>query len=161
MIRSPRSSGRLALTALALALSLAALAAGAVRPQEAGQASAADDSVLEAQMREIASQLRCPTCRNLSVLDSPSEMAQQMRNLVRERLRAGMTPEEVTAYFVDRYGEWILLKPKASGLNWMVWLLPLLLLGGGAAFVGLTVRRWVKRGREREAALLEGREGEL
>lgn len=125
------------------------------------QESRADaDPGLQAQVREIASQLRCPVCRSLSIYDSPSEMAQQMRALIREQLRAGRSPEEVTAYFVDRYGEWVLLEPRAAGLNWTVWLLPIVVLAGGFAFVFLTARRWVERGRAREAALMEGGEGE-
>ncbi len=119
------------------------------------------DPVLEAQVRELASKLRCPTCRALSVQDSPSGMALEMRDLVREQLLAGKTPDEVTAYFVERYGEWILLKPTAQGFNWTVWLLPILTLVGGVVFVFLTARRWVEQGQARAAALAdEGEEGE-
>lgn len=123
--------------------------------EEAGpEAYAERDPELEARVREIASQLRCPTCRSLSVNDSPSDMALEMRDLIREQLRAGKSREEVTAYFVDRYGEWILLKPKARGLNWAVWILPVVLVFGGLAFVLLTARRWVERGKE-EATLID------
>ncbi len=118
--------------------------------------TAADDPQLEAQVRELAAKLRCPTCRALSVQDSPSGMAQEMRDLIREQLRAGKTPEEVTAYFVERYGEWILLKPTAEGFNWTVWLLPVLMIAGGLVFVFLTARRWVVQGQARAAALAEG-----
>lgn len=114
------------------------------------------DPELEAQVREIASRLRCPTCRALSIQDSPSGMAQEMQDLIREQLQAGKTPEEITAYFVDRYGEWILLKPKAQGFNWTVWLLPLLMLAGGLFFVFMTARRWVEQGQARAAELGEG-----
>ncbi len=116
------------------------------------------DAELEAQVREVASKLRCPTCRALSVQDSPSGMAQEMRDLIREQLRSGKTPDEVAAYFVDRYGEWILLKPKAEGFNWTVWLLPVLMLAGGLFFVFMTARRWVEQGQAR-AALVEDDEG--
>lgn len=119
-----------------------------------------EDPVLEAQVRELASKLRCPTCRALSVQDSPSGMAQEMQVLIREQLKSGKTPAEVEAYFVERYGEWILLKPKASGFNWTVWLLPVLMLVGGLFFVFLTARRWVEQGQAR-AAHLEGEEKEL
>lgn len=118
---------------------------------------AAQDSALEARVKQVASQLRCPVCRALSVYDSPSGMAQEMKGLIRDQLRAGKTPEQVKAYFVERYGEWILLEPKASGFNWSVWLLPVFLIVGGLAFVLLTARRWVARGREREAALTHSR----
>ncbi len=120
-----------------------------------GQAAPAEDPELEARVEEISSQLRCPTCRALSVDDSPSGMAQEMRELIREQLKAGKTPEEVTAYFVDRYGEWILLKPAAKGFNWTVWLLPIALLAGGFLFVFVTARRWVQQGQARAAALTE------
>lgn len=131
-------------------------AAGAARLQEAAAptvAQAAEDPELEAQVRELASKLRCPTCRALSVQDSPSGMAQEMRSLIREQLRAGKTPDDVEAYFVDRYGEWILLEPKAEGFNWAVWLLPVFLLLGGLAFVLVTARRWVEQGQARAAAM--------
>jgi cytochrome c-type biogenesis protein CcmH/NrfF len=117
-----------------------------------------EDPELEAQVREIAAKLRCPTCRALSVLDSPAGMAQEMRALIREQLKAGKTREEITAYFVARYGEWILLKPKAEGFNWTVWLLPIFIVAGGLFFVFLTARRWVQQGRA-QAVLLEGQGG--
>ena len=150
---------------LLLLLIITALAPGAHRgslsaafvPQEgtrSGQ-STADDPALEAKVREVAAKLRCPTCRALSVLDSPSGLAQEMRGLIREQLRAGKTTDEVMAYFVDRYGEWILLEPKAEGFNWTVWLLPIFLVLGGLAFVWLTARRWVQQGQARAAALVE------
>jgi cytochrome c-type biogenesis protein CcmH len=128
-----------------------------VRADAAAGQQARTDAELEAQVRDVASKLRCPTCRALSVQDSPSGMAQEMRDLIREQLRSGKTPDEVTSYFVDRYGEWILLKPRAEGFNWTVWLLPILMLAGGLFFVFMTARRWVKQGRARSA---EGAEEE-
>ena len=148
---------RLLILTLLLALSSetysAAPSATTQEPQAAGD-SIPHDAVLEAQAKEIASQLRCPTCRALSIQDSPSDMARQMRGVIREKLREGMTPDQVDAYFVDRYGEWILLNPRAAGINWMVWLLPIFLIAGGLIFVLTTAFRWVKKGRDREAALL-------
>jgi cytochrome c-type biogenesis protein CcmH len=138
--------------------------AGLAQVQETADAVAiqAEDPELEAQVRELAAKLRCPTCRALSVQDSPSGMAQEMRSLIREQLRAGKSPDEVTAYFVERYGEWILLEPKAEGFNWAVWLLPVFLLVGGLAFVLVTARRWVQQGQARAAAIVEeGQEEEL
>lgn len=147
---------------IAIVLSLAVVAGAWVTPGSAQLSSepqtaqaVTEDPQLEAQVREIAATLRCPTCRALSVQDSPSGMAQEMRGLIREQLRAGKTPEEITAYFVDRYGEWILLKPKAQGFNWTVWLLPVLMIAGGLIFVFLTARRWVAQGQARAQALSE------
>ncbi len=105
-------------------------------------ATAADQ---EAQVREIASQLRCPVCQGLSVGDSPSELANEMRTLVREQLQQGKTPAEVLDYFAQRYGEWILLAPPKHGFNLVIWVLPFVLLPIGAAVVYLGARRWVRR----------------
>ena len=105
-----------------------------------------DTSVdLEAQVREIASQLRCPVCQGLSVGDSPSELANEMRTLVREQLQQGKTKAEVLDYFAQRYGEWILLAPPKHGFNLIIWVLPFVLLPIGAAAVYLGARRWVRR----------------
>src|SRR5213083_1178322 len=113
---------------------------------------AATSPDLEDRTREISSELRCVVCQNLSVADSPSEMAQQMRALVRERLAAGDTPEQVLQYFVDKYGEWILLSPRRHGFNWLVWSAPLVATVIGFVIVAFTVRRWTARRRARTAA---------
>jgi cytochrome c-type biogenesis protein CcmH len=89
----------------------------------------------------LASELRCPVCQGNSIQDSPSELAQQMRDLIRDQLRAGKTPDEVRAYFVDKYGEWILLAPKAQGLNLIVYLVPFVAILVGGFVVWRTVRR--------------------
>jgi cytochrome c-type biogenesis protein CcmH len=102
-------------------------------------------SSLEEQVQQVAAELRCPVCQGLSVADSPSKMANQMRDLVRERLEAGESPEAVKAYFVERYGEWILLAPKQEGFNLVVWVLPFLGLAGGAVGLFLVLRRWRQR----------------
>jgi cytochrome c-type biogenesis protein CcmH len=97
---------------------------------------------VEERTREIASELRCVVCQNLSVADSPSEMAHQMRDLIRERLTAGDQPDQVMAYFVQRYGEWVLLAPPARGLNLLLWLAPFGAVAGGLALVVALARRW-------------------
>lgn len=89
------------------------------------QQPAPDDSALEARTAQVASQLRCPVCQGLSIQDSPSELSQQMRAVVKDQLRAGKTPDEVKAYFISKYGEWILLEPKARGFNVLVYAMPI------------------------------------
>ena len=84
-------------------------------------------------------------CQNLSVADSPSEMAGQMRDLIRERLRAGDSPEQVKSYFVQRYGDWVLLAPPARGLNLVLWLAPFAAVAGGFALALTLARRWRRR----------------
>jgi cytochrome c-type biogenesis protein CcmH len=94
---------------------------------------------------QIASELRCVVCQNLSVADSPSEMAAQMRQIVRERLAAGDSPEQVREYFVQRYGEWILLAPRRHGFNLLVWGFPIAAVAVGLVAVGALLRRWTRR----------------
>jgi len=109
-------------------------------------------NVEDPRLYEVASQLRCVVCQNLSVADSPSEMAQQMRAIVRERLAAGDSPEQVVQYFVDKYGEWILLAPRRQGFNWLVWSAPLVAVAIGLVVFAVCVRRWTGRRRARVTA---------
>ena len=125
---------RAPLLGLALALVLAAGAAAQAR------------RVAEQQVQDVAAQLRCVVCQNLSVADSPSEMASQMRAIVRERLEAGEAPEQVVQYFVERYGEWILLSPRRHGFNLLVWVMPAVAVVVGFTLVGLVLVRWTRRG---------------
>lgn len=101
--------------------------------------------VSEEAVTAVAAQLRCVVCQNLSVADSPSETARQMRDLVRERLAQGDTPAEVRAYFVARYGDWVLLAPPARGFNLVVWGLPFAALALGAVVVARALKRWTRR----------------
>jgi cytochrome c-type biogenesis protein CcmH len=83
-------------------------------------------------------------CQNLSVADSPSDLAKEMRNLVRELVQQGKSPKEIQDYFVSRYGEFVLLSPPKRGFNLLVWVLPFLAIGVGAGAVYLVVRRWTE-----------------
>jgi cytochrome c-type biogenesis protein CcmH len=65
--------------------------------------------------------------------------------VVRQQLREGKSPEEVKAYFVSKYGEWILLEPKPSGANLLVYVLPIALVLGGAVFIWLMVKKWSRQ----------------
>jgi cytochrome c-type biogenesis protein CcmH len=109
----------------------------------AGSASAGP--VDEKTVHDVAAQLRCVVCQSLSVADSPSETASQMRGIIRERLAAGESPAEVRAYFVEKYGEWILLAPPKSGFNLLVWVVPFVGLGLGLVLVAVVLRRWSRK----------------
>jgi cytochrome c-type biogenesis protein CcmH len=102
------------------------------------------DTALEARTSAVAATLRCPVCQGESIQESPAALAQQMRSVVRDRLRAGETPDQVRAYFVSRYGEWILLQPTMNGLNVALYALPVVLVLGGLLLIGFLVRRWTK-----------------
>ncbi|MDR7415221.1 MAG: cytochrome c-type biogenesis protein CcmH [Armatimonadota bacterium] len=90
---------------------------------------------LDDRVREVASRLMCPVCAGRTVAESTSELAAQMRAIIREKLQRGEHPEEILAYFVERYGEGILAEPPRRGLGSLVWLAPVLTILGGAAYV--------------------------
>ncbi|MEM9974195.1 MAG: cytochrome c-type biogenesis protein [Pseudomonadota bacterium] len=123
---------------LAFALIVAPLApAGAVEPDEV-----LTDPVLEERARALSEGLRCLVCRNESIDESNADLARDMRLLVRERLVAGDSDEEVIGFLVERYGEYVLLRPTLTGANLALWLAApaMLLLGAGIAFVYLRGR---------------------
>lgn len=109
------------------------------------------DSAIEATTTQLAAELRCPVCQGNSIQDSPSELAQEMRSVIRDQLVAGKTPDDVRAYFVDKYGEWILLQPKAQGFNLVVYIVPLVAILVGALVVTRSVRRWTAQASQKEA----------
>lgn len=86
---------------------------------------------------EVASLLRCPVCQGMSVADSPSEMAINMKEQVRELLARGYTEEQILKYFELSYGQFVLLRPKER----MVWILPIIVLVAGVAIVILKIRK--------------------
>jgi len=115
---------------LTLALLVAAPAL-AVQPDEV-----LADPVLEARARAISKEVRCLVCRNESIDDSNAALARDLRLLVRERLTAGDSDAEVRDYLVERYGEFVLLKPRFSAANAALWLAgPITLLLGLIAIV--------------------------
>lgn len=102
-----------------------------------------DDPALEARARDLSKGLRCLVCRNESIDESHAELARDLRLLVRERLVAGDSDDAVLDFVVARYGEYVLLNPRTTGSNLILWLAgPILLLSGlGIAFVYLRRRR--------------------
>jgi len=94
-----------------------------------------DPGVLHERTQEVASLLRCPVCQGLSVADSPSEMAVNMKGQVRELLSRGYTQEQILSYFERSYGQFVLLKPKFGGVSAGVWILPLLAIAIGVVLV--------------------------
>ena len=100
---------------------------------------------LERRVSEVASQIKCVVCQGLSIQDSPSDLALEMRNVVHEQVAAGRTPDEVKAFFVQRYGEQILLQPPAHGFNLIVYIAPVLMLLFGGVFIYLKARSWTAK----------------
>jgi cytochrome c-type biogenesis protein CcmH len=121
-----------------LALLAALLFAGtaqAVKPDEV-----LADPALEARARALSEGLRCMVCQNQSIDESDADLARDLRLLVRERLKAGDTDEQVIDYVVSRYGEFVLLKPRFELHTLLLWGAPLLLLIAGGAFIVFTAR---------------------
>ena len=125
--------------ALTCLLLLAPLAARAVQPDEI-----MTDQRLEARARALSAQLRCLVCQNESIDESHADLARDLRVLVRERLQAGDSDDQIRAFLVRRYGDFILLKPPFKLETWLLWGAPfvILLAGGGIIFVA---RRRQKR----------------
>ncbi|MEM9616542.1 MAG: cytochrome c-type biogenesis protein [Pseudomonadota bacterium] len=112
-------------------LTLMAAPAFAVEPDEI-----LDDPALEARAREISRELRCVTCQSQSIDDSNAPLAKDLRLVVRERVVAGDSNDEVIAYVTERYGDYVRLKPELRNDTMLLWLTPLLALGAAllAAF---------------------------
>lgn len=121
---------RYALLALSLALALT---------PAIGRADPLDD-----QVREIAKRLQCPVCQSVSVADSPSTLAEQMRGIIRKKLEAGESPDQIVQYFVERYGDGVLIEPPRRGLGLAVWWAPVVILAGGAGLLVALLRAWVR-----------------
>jgi cytochrome c-type biogenesis protein CcmH len=111
-------------------------------------------TALDARTQEVGGLLRCPVCQGLSVADSPSLMARNMKAEVREQLAAGYDQEQILARFERSYGEFVRLEPRMRGANLVIWLGPLAALLGGAGFVAFWLRR--SRGERQGAPSVEG-----
>jgi cytochrome c-type biogenesis protein CcmH len=83
---------------------------------------------VERQMLDIAKDLRCTVCQNQPVSESNADLAHDMRQIIREQIKAGKSRQEIIQYFVDRYGDYVLMKPPRSGAGEVVWLAPVVLL---------------------------------
>jgi len=130
-------SARQVFAAVALALCLAG-EAHAVEPGEM-----LNDPALEARARTLSAELRCMVCQNQSIDDSEAPLAADIRVLLRQRLEAGDTDQQVLDFLVARYGEFILLKPPVNGHTLILWAVPPLVLvaGGLAALYGYRRRK--------------------
>jgi len=149
---------------LMLALT-AGVARAAVSPDEM-----LDDPVLEQRARALGQELRCLVCQNQSIDDSDAPLAKDLRKIVRERLVAGDSDEEIRQFLVARYGKFVLLKPPVEPSTWLLWAGPFVVLLAAAAGVGWYLRRnqrpadgpggdLSEEEERRVAALLAGRRG--
>jgi len=135
------------LAALVLLMVIGLAPARAVLPDEV-----MTDPVKEARARGLSRELRCMVCQNQSIDDSEAPLARDLRLLVRERIAAGDSDAQVIDFLVARYGEFVLLKPRFERQTLLLWLVPPLVLVGGALALWLHSRR-----RPREEAELTNR----
>ena len=103
-----------------------------------------DETALDIQVREIAKTLRCTVCQTENIWESGAPLAQQMRGVVRERLKLGHSPEDIKEYFLSRYGDYIMMEPPKHGVNWFIWVGPFILLLGGGLLLYKEVNGWVR-----------------
>lgn len=125
------------LSALVVFLCLS-LPAAAVQPDEI-----LPDAAMEARARVISKQLRCLVCQGEDIDESAAGLARDLRLLVRERLRAGDSDQQVLDFVQSRYGDYVLMKPPVSPRTWLLWLTPALMVLGGF----MVVWRQISRGR--------------
>ena len=135
-MRTPRAASVVLIGAVVAATS--ALVVVAVRADSNG-------GTLRERTVALAETIRCPVCQDLSVADSPSTIAREFRRTIARQLAAGRSPDQVRSFFVQRYGESILLSPTARGLNLVAWLGPALLFALGLLILLASLRRWHRR----------------
>jgi len=133
---------------LSIAVLLAAvLALGlpheSVRAQDLPPQAPTDDEV-----NAIAKQLYCPVCENIPLDVCPTQACAQWRELIREKLVAGWSEDEIKTYFVAQYGDRVLAQPPASGLNWLVYIIPFLAIIAGIYILYRALRAWSQPGQE-------------
>jgi len=122
----------------------------------APRGKALDGDALAARTEDVAGLLRCPVCQGLSVADSPATMAVNMKGQVKELLAQGYDQEQILAYFENSYGEFVRLEPPLRGVNWLVWLGPVLALAAGGVIVAWTLRARRRAGSVEPEAPLPG-----
>jgi cytochrome c-type biogenesis protein CcmH len=99
------------------------------------------DANQEAKAQALMQELRCLVCQGQSIADSDAELAGDMRDLVRRRIAAGERPDEIRAWLIERYGDWVSYRPSAKPIAWPLWAAPILLLIFGGAIAAGRLRR--------------------
>jgi cytochrome c-type biogenesis protein CcmH len=100
-----------------------------------------DDPVMQARYEHINRELRCLVCQNQTIADSNAPLAQDLRREVREMMTAGKSDDEIRDFMLERYGDFVLYKPRMTGVNFLLWAAPVLLLLLGS-FIGI---RYIRR----------------
>jgi len=125
---------RKALVTAALLVASPALADSLLPPAPLADVQLADPNQ-ERQAKALMETIRCVVCQGQSIADSNAEMAGDMRSMIRERIQAGETPDQIRAWMISRYGEWVSFQPPVEPKTWPLWGLPLLLLIAGLPLI--------------------------
>ena len=131
---------RLRLLALLLLALLPSLAVGQVRIEE----KPSDDPAIEQRLANLSHELRCLQCQNQTLADSPSDLAADMRREIREQMKAGKSDKEIVAFLTQRYGQFILYRPRVTPVTYLLWFGPFVLLLAGL----LVLFRHIKQRRD-------------
>lgn len=105
----------------------------------------ADDPVLEQRMINLSEDLRCLVCQNESLAGSHADLAKDLRQEIREQMRAGKNDQQVIEYLTQRYGDFVLYKPPMKPVTWLLWFGPFVLLAGSVAGLYLYLKRRSRR----------------
>jgi cytochrome c-type biogenesis protein CcmH len=101
----------------------------------------ADDPALEQRVMRLSSELRCLVCQNETLADSRADLAVDLRNQVREQMRAGKSDDQIKAWLTDRYGDFVLYRPPVKPTTWLLWFGPFVLLIAAAATLLIYLKR--------------------
>lgn len=135
-----------------LAAATVAIVALLIHTAYGGEAApAADDPVLEKRVTALAELLRCLVCQNQSIADSHADLAIDLKQQIREKIRAGQSDKEIVDYMVARYGDFVLYKPPVKATTVVLWVGPFVLLAGGLGLLVHRLRARVRRARADEA----------
>ncbi len=127
---------------LVLLLALAVLGGLAGRASAQGGVSNAD---IDARMRAITSRLNCPLCQGQTLTECPLQVCDEMRDLIRQKLRAGESEEQIRVYFVERFGDRVLNEPPRTGFALLGWVTPIVAILAGVGILALVLRGMLRR----------------
>ena len=128
------------LIAIALVAATPALADSLMPPAQYAN-SQLPDPRQEQQARALMETIRCLVCQGQSIADSDAEMAGDMRAMIRQRIQAGERPEQIRAWLISRYGDWVSYAPRLEPVTWPLWAAPLLLVAAGGWLARKRIRR--------------------
>ena len=106
--------------------------------------STAEDPAMEARLRNLSQELRCLVCQNETLADSRADLADDLRREIREQMKAGKSDQEIIAFLTQRYGDFVLYRPRVRPVTYLLWFGPFVLLVGGM----LVLYRYVKQRRD-------------